>query len=314
MADFLSDEEMQKLESEGDFLSDEQMSAIETAGHTSPVDSAGRGLAQGATFNLRDEGAGFLASPTGGMKEIANKFGAGYDDKDVTSYKAERDASRSLDEAAKQANPKSFLAGQLGGAVATSFVPGLGLAEDVGLLSSAARGGAQGAAYGFGGSNAEDLSDLTSDAAKGAAVGTLAGSGGYGASQAIGKATNGAVNAAEDFVTAPSGTMGRVGQVLQKTVPRDLNRLTRLIPGGSTAKGLITEFAGDPVKKVALITADSLSDLAMKTPEALGKFGSILQAAVQRGPQAVAATHFILEQTNPEYQEQIRKLADQGED
>ena len=63
----------------------------------SEMDSAGRGFAQGATFGFRDEGAGLLKSPTGALKEIANKFGTDFSDEDIEAYRAERDASRMLD-------------------------------------------------------------------------------------------------------------------------------------------------------------------------------------------------------------------------
>jgi hypothetical protein len=58
------------------------------------------------------------------------------------------------------------------------------------------------------------------------------------------------------------------------------------------------------------VTADGLAKLAAGAPEALGRFAPVIQNAVQRGSQAVAATHFILQQSSPEYREKIKAMQD----
>lgn len=53
--------------------------------------------------------------------------------------------------------------------------------------------------------------------------------------------------------------------------------------------------------------ANNLPEIVAKSPEIFGKFGPVLQNAASRGPQGVAATNFILQQTNPEYREALKK-------
>ena len=53
------------------------------------------------------------------------------------------------------------------------------------------------------------------------------------------------------------------------------------------------------------VIANNLSEVIAKSPQLLGKFAKPLQAAADRGGNSLAATHFVLQQTNPEY----RKIA-----
>lgn len=53
---------------------------------------------------------------------------------------------------------------------------------------------------------------------------------------------------------------------------------------------------------------DKLGDMVKNNPQAFGKFQSVLQNAAQRGPQALGASHFILQQNSPEYREQLKQL------
>lgn len=57
------------------------------------------------------------------------------------------------------------------------------------------------------------------------------------------------------------------------------------------------------------VTLD-ISNMLKINPQKFGKFAGVLQQAEQRGPQGVAATHFILQQTNPEYRQVIKEVAD----
>lgn len=53
------------------------------------------------------------------------------------------------------------------------------------------------------------------------------------------------------------------------------------------------------------VGADKLSDVLAAHPEAFGRFAGALQSAAQRGPQALSATHYLLQQTNPDYRKTI---------
>ena len=57
---------------------------------------------------------------------------------------------------------------------------------------------------------------------------------------------------------------------------------------------------------------DKIGDYLTKNPDAFGKFSKVLQDASSRGSQAVAATHFLLQQQDPEYVELLKQM--QGEE
>src|SRR5262249_37850118 len=62
------------------------------------------------------------------------------------------------------------------------------------------------------------------------------------------------------------------------------------------------------------VIADNLSDVVLKAPQLLGKFAKPLQDAAARGGNSLAATHFILQQTNPEYREMMLHPMDETEE
>lgn len=64
------------------------------------------------------------------------------------------------------------------------------------------------------------------------------------------------------------------------------------------------------VSSSVAVSADTLSKVLRSAPQKLGKFTRVLQQAEQRGPQGVAATHFVLQQSNPEYRQVLKDVAD----
>lgn len=113
----------------------------------SQVESGVRGLSQGISMGFSDEITGALESL------LSDK-----------SYEQARDESRKAYDDAQAANPMTYGAGQIGGAVATAFVPGLG---EVNLAKAAALGGVQA----LGDSKANNAADLTKDTALGVGIG-----------------------------------------------------------------------------------------------------------------------------------------------
>lgn len=132
------------------------------------IDSALRGAAQGASFGFADE-------ITGGLESL-------FTDK---SYEQARDESRANYKAAENANPKSYMTGEIGGAIASSFIPGLGLAKGATLAANVGKMGAIGAATGLGMSDADLTKGDYLGAAKDTAIGFALGAGSeYGLSKA----------------------------------------------------------------------------------------------------------------------------------
>lgn len=47
--------------------------------------------------------------------------------------------------------------------------------------------------------------------------------------------------------------------------------------------------------------SQNLTDALQRHPEVFGKYATYLMDAASRGPQSLAATHFVLQQNDPEY-------------
>lgn len=201
-------------------------------GKPSKTESLLRGGAQGATLGFGDELQGVLQAA--GLKNLPAAMGGGrntlvpwqkefwdgktpggfFSSEDVEPsatdkrglldlYREQRDVARHDDDAARAANPKSFIAGEVGGgllpAMATaggsSGASGLGIGAK--LLRAAGSGAKWGAATGLGDSKADltqgDIGGAALDTAKGAATGATVSAGLTGAGAALKRALTGAV-------------------------------------------------------------------------------------------------------------------------
>lgn len=168
------------------------------------LEAIGRGLFQGATLNWGDE-------LVGGIESL-------FSDK---TYEQARDESRAANAAAKEAHGFLYGAGELGGGIATSFVPGLGVAKGATLGATALKAGLTGAVSGLGSSEKEDLGGQLQDAAVsgalGAATAGVVGKITRGAPERvekrlIGDITDGATATQRDKVVGRAGT--KAGEVL----------------------------------------------------------------------------------------------------
>ncbi|HUG49870.1 MAG TPA: hypothetical protein VLZ78_02625 [Terrimesophilobacter sp.] len=116
--------------------------------------SVGRGLVQGASFGFADEIGGAIGSLLSGK-----------------SYQEVRDEIRTGDKAAEAAHPLLYGAGQLGGGIATSLIPGVNVAKGATAAQTALNLGAQGAIAGAGASEANTPGGVLTDAAAGGVLG-----------------------------------------------------------------------------------------------------------------------------------------------
>ncbi len=63
--------------------------------------------------------------------------------------------------------------------------------------------------------------------------------------------------------------------------------------------------------QTAAVGFDKLGDMVKRNPNMFGKFSGVLNQAASRGKNALGATHFILQQQNPEYREQLKALEEE---
>lgn len=149
----------------------------------SELDSGARGLAQGATLGFADEISGGVEALWEKAKGDPTAFGE--------LYKKARDESRANFKAAQEANPLSYTAGEIGGAVGTAFIPGMQAASGAKLAAVAGRAALAGGVAGLGTSEADltegEIGQAALDTAKGAALGGVMGAAAQGAGKGLEK-------------------------------------------------------------------------------------------------------------------------------
>jgi hypothetical protein len=133
----------------------------ETSEKPGKLESLARGGIQGATLGFADELAG-------GGEALYDKL-RGNPQAILDLYRQHRDESRQNFEAAREANPKSFLAGEFVGSAPAAFAPGSGIAKAAAL----------GAATGFGASNADITQREIARAALDTGIGGTVGAGAH---------------------------------------------------------------------------------------------------------------------------------------
>ena len=232
----------------------------------SPGESLMRGAAQGTTFGWADE----LAAAAGAAKDVASaKLGLRGDIGFSDAYGTYINKIRAKDDAAKADNPKTYLAGQIGGGIATTFVPG-----------GAALGGVKGAtvagaAAGAGTSEAnplespEKLKEFAKDTGKGALLG---------------------------YVTSKAFQLG--GKAIDKLKPSELDKLANvktLKAAGFMGKDLknLSEAEKQQIGKVlyekgVVKLGDSLDDVVAKSGAAKEEAGQAIGKALDSVDELVA--------------------------
>lgn len=158
----------------------------DTSPHNAPpseLESGVRGAVQGATLGFSDEAVGAAEALWNVAKGNPKTFGE--------LYRTYRDESRTNNKAAEEANPKSYMAGNIAGGIGSMLVPGLGGAN-IGKMA------ALGAAQGLGGSEADltkgDVGGVVKDTAVGGAIGGAVG----GVANAVAPVVGGALTSAAE--------------------------------------------------------------------------------------------------------------------
>lgn len=190
-----------------------------------PLISALRGGAQGLSFGFADELAGGL----GALQDL------GSDLPFAERYRRERDASRAAYEAAQRANPKSYLAGELGGGLATALLPGGAAAQGAKAATLGAKVGrglatglGLGALSGAGASQADltqgEVLETLKNMGTNAAIGGTLGAGAPAAGAAAGAIGRAAKKAAPEWALDAAGAIQHNLQALTKEKQAELGQ------------------------------------------------------------------------------------------
>lgn len=78
---------------------------------------------------------------------------------------------------------------------------------------------------------------------------------------------------------------------------------------GALLAGAGRRYVAPRIASTVAVGIHNIGDLVQKSPQAFGKYANVLQQASQRGPQGVASTHFLLQQTEPDYRLMLDKIA-----
>lgn len=154
-------------------------------------ESFARGVAQGASLGFADEVSGGVEALWQKAQGNPTEFGK--------LYALYRDQSRENFKKAKDENPGSFLSGEIGGGIATAFVPGVAAAKGAKLANIAARAAGVGAASGAGYSEGETPLEVAKDTAIGATVGGITAAAAPYAGKALSAIGNKSKDLAEKF-------------------------------------------------------------------------------------------------------------------
>lgn len=217
-----------------------------------------RGVKQGLTMGFGDEIAGALESAF-----------------TTKTYKQARDEARAKDKEAQDAHGLTFGLGQILGGVATTAIPGAGLAKlGTGLAGSIARGAATGIATGAGESEAEDAEGIVKDAAKGGLVGGAAGAVGHGLSRILGGAKGVVAGAPE------RADSNLADSLLEKVPARTQDKALAQL---GEREGLATLIRSDKALSAAASKGPAeLLDVVQRQADDVGsQIGKIYQAADQ---------------------------------
>jgi hypothetical protein len=214
----------------------------------SAAESAARGALAGVTADWDDEAAGAL---NWAKQRLQRNFS---DD----TYQTARDEARATKKRAQAANPKAYLAGELGG--------GLALGAATAPLGAVGGGALLGGAAAAGASESEDPMNVVAQAGQGAALGGLAGAAAKGLGSLVRKGAQGAGKAA--------------AQAGDQIAAQNLG-------GGGAISGQIAKLAGRPGSLVeragrlglmdSVAWADREAAAKVASEEASGGIGKVFQ-------------------------------------
>lgn len=196
---FIDPSALDKAPAGGKFLSETDLDKPQEA--PGALEALGRGALQGASLGFSDEITGAIQSLFGSK-----------------TYEQARDESRAANTAAQDAHSTLYGAGELGGGIASTLIPGLGVAKGAGIVKTGLQAAVAGGLSGLGTSEAKSAGGLASDTAQGAAIGGVGGALLHGISSKVGELVGKApAMADEQAIKALAQGEGKAGAAWSKT-------------------------------------------------------------------------------------------------
>lgn len=190
--------------------------------------SASAGAIQGATMGLGDELGAAGSTAMNAITGMSGPLAGGSLDDLIDDYRSSRDKLRAEFAKTQAANPKTFLAGQVAGGLASGSAAGTPST----LGSAMKTGSGIGAISALGNSDADltkgQFGQAAVDTLKGAAVGVGAGAAGYGVGKAVSSLVNpsqyvnGLKDYAENKAVAATGATGKQIENFDSNAGREL--------------------------------------------------------------------------------------------
>lgn len=233
----------------------------DNAEKTWQAEAALRGGMQGITLGASDEIQAGLST--------AAKVAMGKN----ASYEKELEATRAREKLAAQEWPKTALASNVAGGIATSFIPGLNAAKSASVLGAIGKTAAIGATAGFLGGEGAD--DRISKAQIGGALGGALGAAGQALSKGAGALANqddAAMAVAKSVI--PKGALD-VGKTYANGLADDVARLTGHSPKFTAEQGL-QQFGKDLIKGGYVKAGQSVYEAKAKVVNDLDEAGQAL--------------------------------------
>jgi hypothetical protein len=243
----------------------------------SKTESFIRGAGEMASLGLGDEFSSAMSNPIGAVKQIGNLLGASFKDEDIDAYIAQRDANRKAQDEAAIANPKTNLAGNLVGGLATSVIPGASTLKGAVVA---------GAGLGLGTSKANDIGGLLMDAETGAAGNAL----GYGigekvigpaakyAKNKIGEVVSPLVSKADDYLTKKIGRgLFGVDEKATELYLKNPNKVNQASTMGELAESILSKTDDNAALNEMKLKA---SDLSADSFEVLDQYSGMSKSGI----------------------------------
>ena len=219
-----------------------------------------RGAVQGGTLGYSDE---IVGAGKGLVEGIKAPWGSKYKNA-VEGYRSGRDEERAANDAALADNPKAYLGGNIAGGVATSLIPGLGIAKGAKFAASIGKAAALGGATAGGLTEKSPITE-TGEFASDVGTGALIGGGLQAGFSVLGKGLS-ALKPSNLRNTAnikAAKAAGALGSDLKKLGPEK------------------TQAMGEAVHAAGLKAMDSLEDIGSKISSAKESAGEAIGKAIE---------------------------------